>query len=103
MQQKINEILHEYITEYVEGTMDPVVRKVFCEYLEQNHEVKQFVQKAEKGRKALQSLSRKRASANLKDRIKRRIARDDYTGTGADFMEFSSVQSLEMNYPIFNH
>jgi len=101
MQQKINEILHDYITEYVEGTMDPVVRKVFGEYLEQNHEVKQFVQKAEKGRKALQSLSRKRASANLKDRIKRRIARDDQADS--DFMEFSSVQSAEMNYPIFNH
>lgn len=80
--QDDDERLDEYLCEYVDGTMEPSVRRAFEEYLSQNPELSEHVRRLSMARSLLCS-SRQcaHASTSLQHRLHIEIARDQM---GAD-------------------
>lgn len=69
--------LDEYVTEYVDGTMDPAVREAFEEYLEANPHLLEYVCCLSDVRCALQDLNCScRAPSGVQARLRRRVSGD---------------------------
>lgn len=67
--------LDEYVTEYVDGTMDPAVREAFEEYLEANPRLLEYVCCLSDVRCALRDLNCScRAPSGVQARLRRRIS-----------------------------
>ncbi len=69
--------LDEFLCEYVDGTMDPVVRKVFEEYVRENPELAEHVQCLCEAREALvHSVCVCQLKADFLDRLRRRLSQE---------------------------
>jgi hypothetical protein len=55
--QDLDPIIEEYVCEYVDDMMEPAVAEVFEEYLEENQEVRAYVESSKRGKRFLQQLS----------------------------------------------
>jgi len=73
--------LDEFLCEYVDGTMDPVVRTVFEEYLRQNPHLVEHVECLRQTRSVLCRYGcRMRAPAALQERLRARLAQESVSG-----------------------
>ncbi|MBT8400923.1 MAG: hypothetical protein KJO98_10630 [Rhodothermia bacterium] len=71
--------LDEFLCEYVDGSMDPVVREVFEEYVLQNPELAQHVECLCQARQLLRrSHCPCRLKADFLDRLRRRVSEDSF-------------------------
>jgi anti-sigma factor RsiW len=68
--------LDEYLCEYVDGTMDPAVRKAFEEFLRANPELEAHVHRLERTRALCTRQSCTHAPSGLQHRLRAEIARD---------------------------
>lgn len=69
--------LGEYVTEYVDGTMDPAVREAFEEYLEANPRLLEYICSLSDVRCALRDLNCScQAPSGVQARLRRRISGD---------------------------
>src|SRR5690606_16597214 len=77
LKDNLPDLEDELLCEYVDGTMDPVVREVFEEYLDANPEIKEHVECLRDTRQLLCRYGcRCHAPRDLHDRLKRRITFD---------------------------
>ena len=73
MELTADDRLSEYICDYVDGTMDPVVEEVFEEYMGQNTGVHNIVQRSKRSKNTLNELPFYSAGRNLEQEIIDRI------------------------------
>lgn len=71
-------ILNDYICDYVDGTMDPVVQQVFEEYMEQNWSVREYVLDVIEGRYYLTSLPEIPAPEEMETELRYKIELDKH-------------------------
>lgn len=72
----LDDELHEFISDYIDGKLDLVELQVFREYLQRYDRDRRFVEKVEKGKKALQKLSEHKATHGFQQRLAKRIAQE---------------------------
>lgn len=70
----LDDRFNEFLTDYLDGSLDKVEHQVFNEYLEQAESERLFVQEVKKGKKALNSLPEVKASNDFEDKLAKRIA-----------------------------
>jgi len=73
MELTADDRLSEYICDYIDGTMDPVVEEVFEEYMGQNTSVYNIVQRSRWSKNALNKLPLYSADQNLEQEVGYRI------------------------------
>lgn len=60
-----DEILTDFLTDYIDGNLDETEKSAFEDYLDQNEREKEFTLKAIRGKKALSSMARKLKNTNF--------------------------------------
>ena len=95
MSDPLDEILFDYIEDYVDGTMDPTVRSVFEEYLSQNAAVEQFVCDAIDGKRYVNRLPMALAPVGLKDKLMYSIEQMNVQAN-AQQLQYTMVPSFTM-------
>jgi hypothetical protein len=66
----------EFINDYVEGNLSIIGRIIFTEYLSANEQVRSFVNKSERGKRALKHAYRVKAADDFEEKLAQRIAHE---------------------------
>lgn len=70
----LDDQFNDFLTDYLDETLDYIEDQVFREYLGQAEAEQHFVQQVKKGKKALSKLPEVRAADNFEEKLSRRIA-----------------------------
>lgn len=69
--------LNDFIIDFSDGTLEGIELKVFEEYLNSFDSVRNFAQKARKGKRALSNHYRVKAADDFEEKLARRIAKEN--------------------------
>ena len=107
MELTADDRLSEYICDYIDGTMDPVVEEVFEEYMGQNTGVYNIVQRSSQTKNTLNKLpfysTGQHLEQEIKDRIELERQMDDLLTFGKQSAENNGLLNTdgENNYALW--